>query len=39
MLTDEEAGIIASLERERKVAVFVKPDPTLHIKQYDIVII
>ena len=39
MLTDEEAGTIASLERERKVKVVVKPDPTLHIEQYDIVMI
>jgi ribonuclease G len=39
MLTDEEAGTIADLERERKVKVVVKPDPTLHIEQYDIVMI
>jgi hypothetical protein len=30
---------IADLERERKVKVVVKPDPTLHIEQYDIVMI
>ena len=27
------------MERERKVKVVVKPDPTLHIEQYDIVMI
>ena len=39
MLTDEEAATLADLERERQVKVVVKPDPTLHIEQYDIVMI
>ena len=39
MLTDEEAGTIAGLKRERKVKIVVKLDPTLRITQYDIVII
>ena len=39
MLADEEATTIAGLERERRVKVVVKPDPTLHIEQYDIVMI
>ncbi len=30
---------IAEIERERRVKVVVKPDPTLHIEQYDIVMI
>ena len=39
MLTDEEAPALADLERARQVKVVVKPDPTLHIEQYDIVMI
>lgn len=39
MLMDEEAGTLTDLERERKVTVVAKPDPTLHIEQYDIVMI
>jgi ribonuclease G len=39
LLADEEADSLAEIERERKVKVVVKPDPTLHIEQYDIVMI
>jgi len=39
LLADEEAASLADLERERQVKVVVKPDPTLHIEQYDIVMI
>jgi len=39
MLADEEAASLADLERECGVKVLVKPDPTLHIEQYDIVML
>src|SRR5207245_73657 len=39
LLADEEADSLAEIERERRVKVVVKPDPTLHIEQYDIVMI
>src|SRR6058998_241270 len=39
LLADEEADSLAEIERERQVKVVVKPDPTLHIEQYDIVML
>src|SRR5438034_433278 len=39
LLADEEADSLAEIERERQVKVLVKPDPTLHIEQYDIVML
>ena len=39
VLTDEEAGSIADLERECQVKISIKPDSTLHIEQYDIVML
>jgi ribonuclease G len=39
MLADEEAAALGELERECGVKVLVRPDPTLHIEQYDIVMI
>jgi ribonuclease G len=39
VLEDEEAGSLAELERECKVKIVVRPEPTLHIEQYDIVMI
>src|SRR5207253_1081267 len=39
LLADEEADSLVEIERERKVKVVVKPDPTLHIEQYDIVML
>src|SRR5207245_6518081 len=39
LLADEEADSLAEIERERQVKVVVKPDPTLHIEQYDIEIL
>ena len=39
LLADEEATALADIERERRVKVVVRPDPTLHIEQYDIVML
>lgn len=39
LLADEEAAAIAELEREHQVKVIVKTDPTLHIEQYDILML
>ncbi|HEY3197459.1 MAG TPA: Rne/Rng family ribonuclease [Nitrospirales bacterium] len=39
VLTDEESHAVAELERECRVKMVIKPDPTLHIEQYDIVML
>jgi ribonuclease G len=39
VLTDEESSTVAELERECQVKMIIKPDPTLHIEQYDIVML
>ena len=39
VLADEEASTLTELERECRVKILVKPDPTLHIEQYDIVML
>jgi ribonuclease G len=39
VLEDEEASSLAELERECKVKIVVRPEPTLHVEQYDIVMI
>jgi ribonuclease G len=37
LLTDEEAPSVAELERECRVKIIIRADPTLHIEQFDIV--
>jgi ribonuclease G len=37
VLGDEEAASVAELERDCRIKMIIKPDPRLHIEQYDIV--
>ena len=39
VLADEESHAVAELEREYRVKMVIKPDATLHIEQYDIVML
>jgi len=39
LLTDEESNTVAEIERECRVKMVIKSDPTLHIEQYDIVML
>jgi Ribonuclease G/E len=39
VLTDEESNTVAEIERECRVKMVIKSDPTLHIEQYDIVML
>jgi ribonuclease G len=39
VLEDEEASSLAELERECGVKIVVRPEPTLHVEQYDIVML
>jgi ribonuclease G len=39
VLADEESNTVAELERECRIKMIVKAEPTLHIEQYDIVML
>jgi len=39
VLADEESNTVAELERECRIKMIIKPEPTLHIEQYDIVML
>ena len=39
VLADDESNSVAELERECRIKMVIKPDPTLHIDQYDIIMV